>query len=145
MHALIHILVFNIQVLIKYPTKPVYCTPLVYDRDIIKSLARKHYHAAAKHVLDHCHLRKLVIAELGQHMRNELKKATGTNSDSLITRHDAYSLQTFSWVNLEADLIQHCGQLHEFLKLCVPKQKRNQARGILSLIIAMGTSYTTSW
>lgn len=136
-HALIHILVFNVQVLIKYPTKPVYCTPLVYNRDIIKSLACKHYQSAAKHVLDHHHLRKLVIAELSQHMRKELGKATGSSSDSLITRHDAHSLQSFSWGNLENDLIQHCGQLHEFLKLCVPKQKRNQARGILSLIIAM--------
>ena len=144
MHALIlntHSCI-HIQVLIKYTSKPVYCTPLMYDRDIIKSLAHKHYYAAAKHILDHRQLRKLVIAELGQHMRNELKKATGSSSDSLITRHDVQSLQSFSWVNLEADLIQHCGQLHDFLRLCVPKQKRNQARGILSLIIAMLGKFT---
>lgn len=125
------------QVLIKYPSKPVYCTPLVYDRDIIKSLVQKHYHAAAKHVLEHRQLRGLVIAELGQQMRMELKKATGCSSDSLITRHDARSLQSFAWASLESDLIQHCGQLHGFLQLCVPRRKRKQARGILSLVIAM--------
>ena len=61
------------QVLIKYPSRPVYCTPLVYDRDIIKSLAQKHYHAAAKHVLEHRQLQELVMAELGQQMRSELR------------------------------------------------------------------------
>ena len=105
-------------------------------------MALKKYHTAAKHIFGHHELRGIVIAELGRHIRAELRKATGDNSESIINQHNAGSLQSFSWESLETDLSKNCVQLHNFLQLCVPKRKLMNSRGMLSLIIAMLAKFT---
>ena len=123
--------------LIQYPSRPVFCTPILLDRDIIKSVARKNYLATAKHILKHCQLRALITAALGREIRNELKQATGANSTSVINNRDAQSLRSFSWENLKSDLAQNCGKLFNILQLCIPQRKRDISNGIVCLIIAM--------
>ena len=123
--------------LIKYPSRPVFVTPILLDRDIIKSVARKNYQAAAKHILEYCQLRGFITAALGQEIHNELKQATGANSTSVITNRDAHTLTSFSWENLTNDLAKNCGKLFNILQLCIPQRKRDISNGVICLIIAM--------
>ena len=109
---------------------------------MIKALSRKNYHAAARHIITHPKLKSLVNSALGRVFRNELKKATSSDSNSIINRTDAVCIRSFSWETLKADLSLHCNMLLEFLQLCVPQHKREQAGGVLSLIIAMLAKFT---
>lgn len=120
-----------------YPSRPVFCTPILLDRDIIKSVARKNYQAAAKHLLEHRQIRAFVTGALGREFRSELKQATGESSTSVINKKDAHSLRSFSWEKLKSDLAQNCGKLFKILQLCIPQKKRDHSIGIICLIIAM--------
>ena len=114
-----------------------YCTPAFHDRDIIKAVARKNYSAAVKHVMSHHQMRGLIAAQIGQKLRTELKVATRVSSSCILNENDATSLKSFTWEGLRSDLTQHCSQLLHLLELCIPKKKRSEASGALSLIIAM--------
>ena len=120
-----------------YPSRPLFCTPILLDRDIIKAVACKNYQSAAKHLLEHPQIRAFTTAEIGHEIRNELKQATGASSMSVINSRDARSLKSFSWEKLKSDLVQNCGKLFRFLQLCIPKKKRDISDGVISLIIAM--------
>ena len=120
-----------------YPSRPVFCTLILLDRDIIKSVARKNYQGAAKHILEHCQIRAFVTGALGQEFRSELKQAKGESSTSVINKKDALSLRSFSWEKLKSDLAQNCGKVFKILQLCIPQRKRDHSTGIIYLIIAM--------
>lgn len=135
-------LVFNFPFFCRYSlrTTPDPCTSRLFF--VIKALARKNYHAAGRHIMGHPQLKKLVQSELGRLLRSELKEATSVGSTSVINRADAASIRSFSWEALKDDLALHCKQLLNFLQLCVPQHKREQAGGVLSMIIAMLAKFT---
>lgn len=112
-------------------------TPAKLERDIIKALSCKRFVAAAAKIMQHSFMRATVYKAIGMDIRRQLKRLTATTSSSMIKQSDATAIRTFSWDVLFTDLQSHSKHLCDFLLLMVPGKKRESAKSMVSLIVAM--------
>ena len=82
-------------------------------------------------------MRATVYKAIGMDIRRQLKRLTATTSSSMIKQSDATAIRTFSWDVLFTDLQSHSKHLCDFLLLMVPGKKRESAKSMVSLIVAM--------
>ena len=107
------------------------------EKDIVSSITRRSYNAAAMKILRHKNLRPAIMRMLGRDCRAQLAHITSERSSSLILRSDPTAIRAFSWAALSSDLQQHCGALFSLLLLMVPTKKREQAMEMVALIVSM--------
>lgn len=112
-------------------------TPAKLERDIIKALSCKRFVAAAGKIMQHSLMRATVYKAIGMDSRRQLKRITAATSSSMIMQSDPAAIRAFSWDELFTNMQSHSKHICEFLLLMLPRQKRERAKSMVSLIVAM--------